>query len=274
MSQQWDAERYAKDVGFVAALGAPLIDILRPRIDDYVLDLGCGDGALTEQIAATGCRVLGVDSSPQQIAAARRRGLSVAVMDGQQLGFDQQFDAVISNAALHWMRDPAAVLRGVRRALKPGGRFVAEMGGHGNVQTIVAALERRLRERHIDPDAVNPWYFPTADTYRTLLQTHGFEVVSIETFARPTPLDGDILPWLEVFTDSFFRDLDPREHATIRRQVRDDLAGELRDPQGRLVRRLRPFAFSRRKPPRNLTCSLAVVYAAPCATNWPHRLAP
>src|SRR5438445_8039406 len=119
MSQTWDPERYARNARFVADLGAPVVDLLAPRAGERILDLGCGDGVLTAKLASLGCQVIGVDASPQQIGAARKLGLDARVMNGEALDFDREFDAVFSNAALHWMRDPAKVIAGVHRALRP-----------------------------------------------------------------------------------------------------------------------------------------------------------
>ena len=162
-AQHWDPDRYARNARFVADLGAPLVDLLDPRPDERVLDLGCGDGALTEKLAGQTAAVVGVDSSGEQVAAARARGLDAHVMDGHRLTFAAEFDAVVSNAALHWMLRPDAVIAGVWRALKPGGRFVAEMGGAGNVALIKAALVAALDRRGLDGAAHVPWYFPTVE---------------------------------------------------------------------------------------------------------------
>src|SRR5580692_7177248 len=118
-AQTWDPERYARNARFVADLGAPVVELLAPRPGERILDLGCGDGVLTAKLAAMGCHVIGVDSSELQIDAARKLGLDVRVMSGESLDFDREFDAVFSNAALHWMSDHAKVIAGVRRALKP-----------------------------------------------------------------------------------------------------------------------------------------------------------
>src|SRR5579862_4266048 len=139
VDQRWDPGRYQETAGFVAVLGEPLLELLAAKPGERILDLGCGDGALTEKIAAV-ASVVAVDASADQIKAARARGLDAHVMDGTKLAFENEFDAVFSNAALHWMRDPDAVIAGVWRALKPGGRFVAECGGAGNVETIVKSL--------------------------------------------------------------------------------------------------------------------------------------
>ena len=129
--QAWDRLAYAQNARFVADLGAPVLDLLAPRPGERILDLGCGDGALTHRIATAGAHVVGCDASPALLAAAAARGLPVHLADGRALPFSNEFDAVFSNAALHWMRHPEAVVAGVRRALRPGGRFVGEFGGHG-----------------------------------------------------------------------------------------------------------------------------------------------
>src|SRR6185503_9183537 len=154
----WNPESYAKNARFVADLGEPLLRLLDPKPLEIILDLGCGDGALTEKIISVGCTVYGCDSSIAQLRAARARGIQSFVMDGQQLAIKPRFDAVFTNAALHWMKDAAKVVEGVASALKPGGRFVGEFGGTGNVETIRQALHAQLSKRGIDPWSVDPWY--------------------------------------------------------------------------------------------------------------------
>ena len=127
--QHWSAERYAATAHFVPAFGAPVVELLAPQPGERILDLGCGDGVLTAKIAAAGAQVVAVDAAPDMVAAAKAKGLDAHVVPGQRLAFEREFDAVFSNAALHWMHPTEAVLAGVARALKPGGRFVAEMGG-------------------------------------------------------------------------------------------------------------------------------------------------
>src|SRR6202047_2116098 len=131
--QTWDPDRYARNARFVSELGAPVVELLAPRAGERILDLGCGDGALTAKLLEMGCAVTGIDASPAQVEAARKLGVEAQLMDGEHLAFESEFDAVFSNAALHWMRNPDQVIAGVRRALRPQGRFVAELGGHGCV---------------------------------------------------------------------------------------------------------------------------------------------
>lgn len=199
--QLWNAAQYARNARFVADLGAPVVDLLDPKPGESILDLGCGDGALTAGLVKAGCRVIGVDASADMIAAARTLGLDARVMDGQSLPFVGEFDAVFSNAALHWMKQPDQVIAGVWRALKPGGRFVGEMGGHGNVAHIVSALEAALTARRMT--VPSPWFFPTPEAYRALLEAGGFEVHQAELIPRPTVLPGDVGAWLETFAQPF-----------------------------------------------------------------------
>ena len=228
----WDARRYAENARFVADLGAPLIDWLAPRAGERVLDLGCGDGVLTARLAAHGCTVVGADASPALVAAARATGIDARLVDGEALAFDAEFDAVFSNAALHWMKDADAVIAGVRRALVRGGRFVAELGGAGNVAHIVGALHAALRARGIDAAAFDPWYFPTPGEYAARLRAHGFEVRRIESFERPTPLPGGLRGWLETFAGPFLAALPEAEHDDCLATVVTDLAPGLRDAEG------------------------------------------
>ncbi len=223
-SQIWDAERYAANARFVADLGLPLFDLLAPTVDERVLDLGCGDGALTEHIAARGAHVLGVDASPAMVLAARARGIDAQIADGEHLGFEDQFDAVFSNAALHWMKhDPDGVIAGVWRALRPGGRFVAEMGGAGNVSQIVAALYRAMTRRGLDAKQADPWFFPERTDYANRLVHAGFEISLIESFHRPTRLPGDLVGWLEMFAQSFLAPVPQSQREDVLREVRAEL---------------------------------------------------
>lgn len=230
--QHWDPKRYQQNAGFVATLGEAVLDWLDPKPGERILDFGCGDGVLTERLVARGAIVVGVDASAEQVAAARARGLDARVMDGARLAFDQPFDAVFSNAALHWMQDPDAVIEGVARALRPAGRFVGEFGGRDNVAAIVNALAAVLARRGIDAAALSPWYFPDESEYRTRLERQGFVVERIERFARPTPLPGDIGGWLETFAESFLTAVPPRDRPALLADVAAEAAPLLRDAAG------------------------------------------
>ncbi|HME68548.1 MAG TPA: class I SAM-dependent methyltransferase [Myxococcota bacterium] len=232
-TQSWDPERYARNARFVSDLGQPVLELLAAQPGERVLDLGCGDGVLAEKLVALGTRVVGVDGSAPQVAAARGRGIDAHVMDGQALAFEREFDAVFSNAALHWMRESDLVIRGVARALRPGGRFVGEFGGHGCVAKIVAAVEAALGRRGIDAARLNPWYFPTAAEYAARLAVGGFEVRYIALIPRPTPLPGEIRAWLETFCESFTAALAPADRPALLDEVSAALRPELCDREGR-----------------------------------------
>ena len=212
-----------------------MLDLLKPTPGERILDLGCGDGVLTEKIAASGASVVGVDAAADMVAAAQKRGLDARVADGTMLDFKGEFDAVFSNAALHWMKDdPDAAVSGVARALKPGGRFVGEMGGHGCVAAITIAMIAVLERHGIkDGAATIPWYFPTVDDYRARLERAGFKVEYIELIPRPTPLPTNMAGWIELFLQPFLNRLpaDQRPRAVV--EVVEMLRPVLCDEQGR-----------------------------------------
>ena len=148
MTQTWDPLAYARNGAFVHGLAGGVLEWLNADVGEYILDLGCGDGQLTQRIAASGAQVLGVDASPEMVATARERGIEAELATAESLPFhDGTFDAVFSNAALHWMRPPGAVLTGVHRALRPGGRFVAEMGGHDTNEELRSRITRRIHRQ-------------------------------------------------------------------------------------------------------------------------------
>ena len=249
--QTWDPDRYARHARFVSHLGEPVIDLLAARPGERVLDLGCGDGALTEKLVAAGCRVVAVDSSPEQVWAALARGLDARIGDAAALEFDGEFDAVFSNAVLHWVTDPDAALGGIHRALAPGGRLVAEFGGYGCVASIREALGAALGRRGIDAGRLDPWYFPTAEEYRERLETNRFEVRFLSLFPRPTPLPSDLTHWLETFAQTFLAAVPPEDRNALLAEVRDRLEPRLRAPEGAWVAdyvRLRTAAIRQEEP--------------------------
>jgi SAM-dependent methyltransferase len=231
-NQSWDPDAYARNARFVSDLGAPVVELLAPRSGERILDLGCGDGALTIKLAEFGCDVVGVDASAPQVEAARRLGLDARVADGVRLAFDAEFDAVFSNAAIHWMKPPDDVITGVWRALRPGGRFVGEFGGYGCVETIKRALIDALRRRDIEGDALNPWYFPTVEDYSARLVRRGFAVRYIALIPRPTPLPTEINGWLETFAQSFMAPLADSDRPGFIDEVRELLRPGLCDANG------------------------------------------
>lgn len=231
-SQTWNPGEYSAHGRFVTDLGANILEWLDPKPGEEILDLGCGDGVLTAQIAARGARVLGVDASPEMIDASRNRGVAVQVINATQLTFQRQFDAVFSNAALHWIHDQPALLHGVAHALKPGGRFVAEMGGHGNIAAIRVALHAALSHHGLAELMVEDNYFPTIAEYSGLLESHGFSVNAIELIPRPTPLPSGMRAWLIMFRPGLFERVPEDLRDTILNETLEHLAPALCDKDG------------------------------------------
>lgn len=229
-TQQWNPETYEKNARFVSDLGAGVVDLLAPKAGERILDLGCGDGALTEKLVAAGCRVVAVDASAEQIAGAVKRGLDARIARAEALPFDHEFDAVFSNAVLHWIKDADGVVASVARALKPGGRFVAEFGGAGCIATIRSALTAALERRGLDARSVDPWYFPTDLEYAKKLKAHGFTVRFITLFPRPTPLPGEAAAWLETFAQPFLGAVAAADRPALIAEVCDAMRPALYSP--------------------------------------------
>ena len=229
--QTWSSATYEENVRFVSELGKGVVEWLAPKAGERILDLGCGDGALTVALIAAGAEIVGVDSSDDFVRAARERGIDARLMDGHALTFADEFDAVFSNAALHWMIEPEKVVAGIARALKPGGRFVAEFGGHGNVAAITVAMRAVGAAMGGDVSAAGPWFFPTEAEYAELLEAYGFTVSRITRFARPTPLPTGMKGWLETMRAPFFDQFGDRRNEAMTR-VLEALAPSLRDSAG------------------------------------------
>lgn len=231
-AQSWDAERYARDFRFVAEYGRALIGLLDPRLGERVLDLGCGDGSLTAELAQTGVSLVAADADPSMVAMARARGLDAYTVNGHALPYEGEFDAVFSNAALHWMKDADAVIAGVARALRPGGRFVAEMGGAGNVEAPRAALIAALERRGLDGAGADPWFFPTPEDYALRLERAGFRVEAMSLFPRPSHLRNGLRPWLEAFGGPFLSRVPEAEREAVMAEVEAACAPALRQADG------------------------------------------
>ncbi len=210
----WNADLYDQSHSFVWKLGAALLELLEPKKGERILDLGCGTGALTAQIAAAGAEVVGIDSSPEMIAQARRAfpRLRFEAGDARTFSFDVPFDAVFSNAVLHWVREPELVVARIRSALRPGGRFIAEFGGRGNTRRMVEALVRQAAAFGIS-DYQPPWYYPGIAEYSGILERHGFEVTFATLFDRPTALEGEdgLRKWFQMFGGSLLDRLNPAD---------------------------------------------------------------
>lgn len=247
-ANRWNPADYAHHAGFVPELGVPVLDLLAPHPGERVLDLGCGDGALTERLAATGALVVGLDASPEMVERARARGLDARLGSADALPFAAEFDAVFSNAAPHWVRDQEAMVAGVARALKPGGRFVGEMGGHGNVAAVMVALLAVLARRGIDGPGLLPWVFPTAEEHAARLAAHGLVVDAMTLFPRPTPLPTGMAGWFDTFAGSVLGRLAPEDRAAARDEAVALLRPALCDRAGNWIADYVRLRFAAHRP--------------------------
>jgi SAM-dependent methyltransferase len=204
-ASRWSPEDYANNAAFVPALGAPALALLAPQPGELILDLGCGDGVLTSRIMAAGARVIGLDASPEMVEAARSRGVDAFQADAQALDLSRQalrfgeFDAAFSNAALHWMLDPEAVATGVFSMLRPGGRFVGEMGGEGNIAALRQGIREELIARGYPVPAEDPQWYPSLDEFTRLYASAGFIDIQAQLIPRPTPLPTGVKGWIKTF---------------------------------------------------------------------------
>jgi trans-aconitate methyltransferase len=210
---KWDARAYDQDFAFVAAYGVELLDWLKPQPGETIVDLGCGTGELTARIVDAGASVIGLDADADMIEAARERlgnAAELRVADAHDFTVDTPVDAVVSNAALHWMPAPVEVLGCVSDALRMGGRFVAEMGATRNVATITSAVDQACREAGL-PERRWPWYFPSPAQYAAILEDAGLEVRQLDFYDRPTRLTGPdgLHRWLHMFAGDALLDLPP-----------------------------------------------------------------
>lgn len=245
--QHWDPAAYAAHAAFVPALGAPVLELLAPQPGERILDLGCGDGVLTARLLASGAKVTGIDADPQLAAAARGRGIVVTEQDAHTPFGAEVFDAVFSNAALHWMRDPPTVLSNIAAALRPGGRLVAEQGGFGNVAAVVTALTAALEAGGHPPPDPFPWDFPSPRLLRRRLAAAGLETVQATLIPRPTALPTGMAGWLVTFADPFLAGQDDAARAALRADTLRRLSA-LHDPEEGWIADYVRLRFVARRP--------------------------
>ena len=248
-SEWWSAADYARNARFVSDLGVPVLDRLAPRPGERILDLGCGDGALTARIAEAGAEVVGLDAAPDMVAAARARGLDARHGDAAGMDFAGAFDAVFSNAALHWMTRPAPVLAGVARALRPGGRFVGEFGGHGNVAAVRTAIVAVLsRDFAIDTDLSEVWHFPTVPAWRAMLSQAGLAPEEAALLPRPTRVEAGLAAWLETLAAPVLARLAPGDQPRAVSAIAALAAPALTDEAGSVHVDYVRLRFAARRP--------------------------
>ena len=221
---KWDAGLYDDKHSFVWKLAAGVLELLNAQSGERILDLGCGTGHLTSKIAETGAQVVGVDRSPEMIRQAKEKypRLRFEVMDAREIALDGKFDAVFSNATLHWIKEPERVIAGIKRLLSPGGRFVAEFGGKGNTRELLKAIEHGWAKLQLASPVPHPWYYPSIPEYTGLLEKHGFEVTHASLFDRPTPLDDDtsgLHNWLEMFGSAFVEGLSKADRERLLAEI-------------------------------------------------------
>ena len=224
----WDTELYEARHSFVWQYGEDVVELLDPKPGEHILDLGCGSGHLTNKIAGRGAQVIGLDASPAMVAQARQNypQMQFLLQDAATMDFESEFDAVFSNAALHWMLDAASVARAIARALRKTGRLVAELGGKGNIREIECALDA-LAARYYGGDAIpeKRTFYPSLSEYATLLETSGLEVRAASLFDRPTRLEGEkgMENWLRQFKWYYFENLPSVHRESALRETIEEL---------------------------------------------------
>jgi len=221
-TNKWNPKTYNKHTAFVSQLALPVVDLLAPKEGERILDVGCGDGTLAVEIEKRGAKVIGVDMSSEMVEACRANGVEAYVGSVTALPYDEAFDAVFSNAMLHWVKDAKSAVRNIAKSLKPAGRFVCEFGGEGNAFALVSAMEAVFAAHPEFGEFDNPWYFPGTDEYRALLESEGFHVAYIELIPRPTPMD-DIVHWLDIFANGVTKHLSRAQFETFKSECRDIL---------------------------------------------------
>ena len=225
-TNDWNATTYNKYADFVSALGLPVVELLDPKKNEKILDLGCGDGTLAVEIEKSGASVIAVDLSEDMVEKAKEKGIETYVMSATQLAFEDEFDAVFSNAVLHWVRDSEEAVKNIHKVLKKGGRFVAEFGGHGNVHHIVEAMRKVFSNHPTYGSFDDIWFFPKPEEYAEILNKYGFEVEYIELIPRPTPID-DVAHWLAIFTNGITAHMNEEQKLQFRDEVREILKDKI-----------------------------------------------
>jgi trans-aconitate methyltransferase len=233
--QVLEARHFACEARYVPDYGLAAVRLLAARPGERILDVGCGDGSLTRFITESGANVLGIDSDAAMVEASRRNGVDAVRLDARDLAFQQEFDAAFSNAALHYIKEPRDLAGKIARSLRPGGRFVAEFGAHGNISAITTALVAVLDRHGIDGASYIPWHFPTAEEYCDCLEDAGFSVETIQTFHRPTPLPGGVERWINVLGLWFVNALPGEQQAPACREAAQLLGHSMRTAGGQWI---------------------------------------
>jgi 2-isopropylmalate synthase len=229
-TNRWNATKYNRHASFVSELAMPVVALLAPKKDEKILDLGSGEGTLALEIEKYGAKVVAVDLSRDMVEKSLAKGLDARVMNVIELPFQEEFDALFSNATLHWVREAELAIEKISNSLKKGGRFVAEFGGEGNIYHIESAMKEVFSNHPEYGEFHNLWFFPSTQTYKEMLEKQGFNVTQIELIPRPTPID-DIGNWLEVFTNGFTEHLTTEQRTNFREEVREILKSKIYSPE-------------------------------------------
>ncbi len=241
-TSDWDAAEYARVGGFVAELGAAALDLIDPQPGEHILDIGCGDGALSEKIVQRGAAVVGIDNSISMIGAAKARGLDARFMDAADLRFSEAFDAVFSNATLHWVLDKERAARAIWFALKHGGRFAGEMGGDGNLAKLREALDDVLVTRGFGPPTYAANWYPEVEEFVAVYEQAGFKEVDARLIQRPTQLEHGVAAWVTTFRKGWL------DRAEVPEEERADIAAAVADRVGSNIADYVRLRFIMRKP--------------------------
>ena len=241
-TSKWDAADYARVGGFVAELGGAALDLMDPQPGEHILDVGCGEGTLTKKIIERGATVLGIDNSPEMIAAARAKGIDAVLMDVADMTFRSEFDAVFSNATLHWVLEKEQAARAIFRALKSGGRFAGEMGGEGNLQKLREALDEELIIRgYVPPVEASNWY-ASPDAFEAVYEAVGFDHIDARLIERPTPIEHGVAQWVTTFRKGWL------DRAKVPEAERAEIGAAVADRFGSNVADYVRLRFIMRKP--------------------------
>jgi len=241
-TSKWDAADYARVGSFVAELGGAALDLLDPRPGERILDVGCGEGTLTKRVLERGATVLGIDNSPQMIAAARANGVDALLLAAEDMQFFAEFDAAFSNAALHWVLEKEQAARAIFRALKPGSRFAGEMGGEGNLEKLREALDEELIIRgYVPPVEASNWY-ASPDEFARVYEAAGFDEIDARLIERPTPIEHGVAEWVTTFRRGWL------DRAQVPENERAEIAAAIADRVGSNVADYVRLRFIMRKP--------------------------
>lgn len=241
-TSKWNAGDYARVGGFVAELGGAALDLLDPRARERILDIGCGDGTLSRKIIGRGATVLGIDNSPEMIAAARGKGVDALLLSAEDMQFFAEFDAAFSNATLHWVLEKEQAARAIFRALKPGARFAGEMGGEGNLRSLREALDEELVIRgYVPPVEASNWY-ASPEEFAQVYEAAGFDQIDARLIERPTPIEHGIAEWVTTFRRGWL------DRAAVPERERAEIGARVADRVGSNVADYVRLRFIMRKP--------------------------